>query len=354
MGSLRRGLTKVPKEVVLLSESAPPAAMNSETSATCRRCEAALPEGAVYCPACGVGVVAAHTGEYDVYDVDRFFNYALDMLCIAGIDGYFKRVNPAFEKTLGWTAEELLAKPFVELIHPEDRSETVAEIGSLAGGAPTLSFENRFRCKDGTYLDFQWTSHPEPGTGLLYAVARDVTRWKRGQDRVDLLTGLASRRLFDEAFVREWSRAYRLKVGFGLIVFDVDGFQNFNERYGFDAGDRVLAKVGAILCDHSRRAGDLAARIGGQSFGFLLHGGFTQSAAEAMAEVIRKEMAALGIKHEGLPGKRLTIRAGALGVVPSDESSTSRALAAVKAAVKKAKEKGGNCVISAAEFLGTG
>jgi hypothetical protein len=73
-----------------------------------------------------------------------------------------------------------------------------------------------------------------------------------------------------------------------------------------------------------------------------------------MAEMIRKEMLALGVKHEGLPGKRLTIRAGALGVVPSDESSTSRALAAVKAAVKKAKEQGGNCVTSAAEFLSNG
>jgi PAS domain S-box-containing protein len=119
--------------------------------------------------------------------LDRFFNYALDMLCIAGIDGYFKLVNPSFERVLGYTTVELLKIPFVELIHPEDRSDTIAEVSKLANGLETICFQNRYRCKDGSYRRLEWTSYPEPATGLIYAVARDVTE----QDRADRQTGEA-------------------------------------------------------------------------------------------------------------------------------------------------------------------
>ena len=103
------------------------------------------------------------------------FDVSLDMLCIAGIDGYFRRVNPAFERTLGWTLEELVDKPFNEFIHPDDVEPTNREVEKLAQGIPTISFENRFRCADGTYKHLRWTSHPEPEIGLLYAAARVIT-----------------------------------------------------------------------------------------------------------------------------------------------------------------------------------
>jgi PAS domain S-box-containing protein len=153
--------------------------MTRDSQDTCLRCQAPLPEGARYCHLCGVSVSEAATGEYTSYDVARFFNYALDMLCIAGIDGYFKLVNPAFERVLGYTAGELLRIPYVELIHPDDRTDTVAEVSRLANGLETIWFRNRYRCKDGSYRRLEWTSYPEPATGLLYAVARDVTERDR-------------------------------------------------------------------------------------------------------------------------------------------------------------------------------
>ncbi len=120
------------------------------------------------------------------YDIEKFFNLSVDMLCIAGVDGYFKRLNPAFQRTLGWSLEELLSRPFYEFIHPEDVERTIAEIEKLGGGEPTVSFEHRFSCADGGYKCLVWAAHPEPETGLLYAVARDVTELKRAQERFRL------------------------------------------------------------------------------------------------------------------------------------------------------------------------
>jgi len=108
----------------------------------------------------------------------NFFDYSIDMLCVAGTDGHFKSINPAFERTLGWTEDEILSQPFFDLIHPDDVDATVLEVEKLAQVIPTISFENRFRCADGTYKSLLWTGHPEPD-GTLYSVARDITELKR-------------------------------------------------------------------------------------------------------------------------------------------------------------------------------
>lgn len=109
------------------------------------------------------------------YDFEKFFDLSLDMLCIAGTDGYFKRVNAAFQRTLGWTTEELTNRPFIEFIHPDDIATTLAEVDNLASGHPTAAFRNRYRCSNGSYRQLLWTAFPEPETGLLFAIARDTT-----------------------------------------------------------------------------------------------------------------------------------------------------------------------------------
>ncbi len=108
-------------------------------------------------------------------EVNRIFNRSYNMLCTAGVDGYFKRVNPAFEKTLGYSAKELLETSFLDFVHPEDRDSTFAEIQKLSKGVPTVGFKNRYRCKDGSYKWVEWDTIPVASEGLLYAVARDIT-----------------------------------------------------------------------------------------------------------------------------------------------------------------------------------
>nr|WP_242040758.1 PAS domain S-box protein [Coleofasciculus sp. FACHB-1120] len=113
-----------------------------------------------------------------------FFNLSLDLYCIAGLDGYFKHLNPAWEKTLGFTKEELLSQSFMEWVHPEDREATITEAQKLATGAETISFENRYLCKDGSYKWLLWTSAVSTEDGLLYAVARDISDRKAAEEKL--------------------------------------------------------------------------------------------------------------------------------------------------------------------------
>lgn len=114
---------------------------------------------------------------------DRLFNHSVDMLCVAGLDGYFKQLNPAWTRTLGWSADELQSKPWTEFVHPEDRPSTEAVRATLREGRVVYDFENRYRCKDGSYRWIEWHSFPLPQEGLLFGVARDVTARRRA-DRV--------------------------------------------------------------------------------------------------------------------------------------------------------------------------
>jgi PAS domain S-box-containing protein len=117
-------------------------------------------------------------------DRDRFFSLSLDMFCFAGFDGYFKYLNPAWEKTLGYTLDELLAKPYRDFIHPDDRAATAAEASKISAGATTIAFENRYRCKDGSYRWFLWNASPSIESQLIYATARDITERKQQETRL--------------------------------------------------------------------------------------------------------------------------------------------------------------------------
>ncbi len=110
---------------------------------------------------------------------NRFIDLSVDMFCIAGFDGYFKSVNPIWEKTLGFTAQELTTRPFMDFIHPDDRPATEGKRDGLLHGEAALAFENRYLCKGGSYKWFSWNAVAVPQRGLMYAVARDVTQLKK-------------------------------------------------------------------------------------------------------------------------------------------------------------------------------
>jgi len=112
-------------------------------------------------------------------DFDRIFNLSPDLVAVADFDGHFTRVNPAAEEVLGYTQEELLARPYLDFVHPDDRERTAAEAAAIGKGKTTMSFENRLVRKDGSLRVFDWTAMPVVEDAVMYGVARDVTeRWR--------------------------------------------------------------------------------------------------------------------------------------------------------------------------------
>ena len=108
-----------------------------------------------------------------------FFNLSPDLFCIVGTDGYFKKVNLAFERVLGLTNEEILRQEFINFVYPDDRIATTQELEKVKNGTATTSFENRFRCQDGSYRWLSWTIHSTLEQGFLYGVGRDITQRKQ-------------------------------------------------------------------------------------------------------------------------------------------------------------------------------
>jgi PAS domain S-box-containing protein len=125
-------------------------------------------------------------------DVERIFDLSLDMLCIGDLDGYFRRVNPSFERTLGYTAHELTSRPFADFVHPDDRERTRAALDTLARGQEVVEFENRDVCRDGSLRWLEWSVRPVPDRQLVYGAARDVTERRRLADEQAALRRVAT------------------------------------------------------------------------------------------------------------------------------------------------------------------
>ena len=117
--------------------------------------------------------------------LDQFFTLSPDLFCIAGNDGRFLRVNPAWTELLGHTEQEMVSAPYIDFVHPEDRAATAAAAARLAEGEPIVSFENRYRARDGSYRWLLWTVAPRPEEGLLFGAARDITDSKAKQQELE-------------------------------------------------------------------------------------------------------------------------------------------------------------------------
>jgi diguanylate cyclase (GGDEF)-like protein/PAS domain S-box-containing protein len=212
---------------------------------------------------------------------ERWFAMANVMLATASLDGTFTRLNPAWEATLGWTREELMSKPYVEFIHPDDVEPTFAAAGVLLeGSSHVVDFENRYATKDGGLRWLLWSSYSDGRQ--VYAVTQDITDQKRLQAereellerveamaRTDVLTGLPNRRAWDEELRREMGRAGRHEHVLAVVMLDLDRFKDFNDAHGHQAGDRLLGDVGR-LWRMRLRVSDFVARYGGEEFAALL------------------------------------------------------------------------------------
>lgn len=127
----------------------------------------------------------------NIYNLEPFFELTHDILCIAGFDGYFKRINPALTDLLGYSEAELFAKPINEFIHPDDKEITSKYRESIRNGRALMNFENRYVKKNGEIVWLSWTSIPVFSEKLVYAIAKNITHKKKlDDDRNTLLSNL--------------------------------------------------------------------------------------------------------------------------------------------------------------------
>ncbi|WP_017850746.1 sensor domain-containing diguanylate cyclase [Leptospira interrogans] len=219
------------------------------------------------------------------YDIEKFFDYSLDMLCIARLDGYIFRINPSFQRAFGWKSEDLLAFGSYTFLHPDDVEPTYQVVEKLKKGSPILSFQNRYRCINGEYKNFSWTAFPDLRSELIYAIARDITEivesnrklnqlaaeLKDANDKLfeqastDPLTKLKNRRTFNEELNDLIVHTNKKRGFLSLLMIDVDHFKTYNDQFGHPAGDRVLIRLASVFT-YALRVNDLLARFGGEEF----------------------------------------------------------------------------------------
>jgi PAS domain S-box-containing protein len=134
---------------------------------------------------------------------DRFFEISIDLLCFLDFDGYFKRLNPAWERTLGFTRAELMSRPFIEFVHPDDRERTLDQNRRVRGGGRALGFQNRYLCKNGSFRWLLWNAAPDSDHRVIYSVARDVTERKQAEEERERLVTELQQALAEVQTLRE-------------------------------------------------------------------------------------------------------------------------------------------------------
>ena len=158
----------------------------------------------------------------DVFNLELFFNLSPDLLCIAGYDGYFKKINPTVSKTLGYTNEELFARPIDEFVHPEDRGITSGKRENIKKDNALLNFENRYITKSGEIVWLSWTSMPIKSEQVVFAIAKIITHKKKlEEDRNSLLSNLTKINNDLKQLTYSTSHDLRLPVSNLLSVFSL-------------------------------------------------------------------------------------------------------------------------------------
>jgi PAS domain S-box-containing protein len=193
------------------------------------------------------------------HDLDRFFTLTNDLFCIAGFDGYFKRVNPAWEKTFGYASEEFLSKPFETFLHPDDVEKTRQEFARQQAGQGVIGFENRYRCKDGSYRWLLWNAHPLVEEQVIFASARDLTERKQIEEQVLKLNEELKQRadLLEVANQELESFSYSVSHDLRAPLRHIHGFVELLQKSPALEGDESSRRHMSVIANAAKEMGRL-------------------------------------------------------------------------------------------------
>jgi len=285
--------------------------------------------------------------------------HSTDMIVAVDLDLAVRYASPATQVLLGCDPSELHGHTLAELFAPEERAAFIARHftrSASRGNGPDL-FQALRRDGSTRWVEARVAVLP-PGNGLgdYLITLRDADQRRRSEELLgqanaelsalastDSLTGLPNRRQFDATLNKEWFRALRDGVPVGLLMIDVDHFKSLNDLFGHQVGDLFLARVAAVIRDNVRRAGDLAARFGGEEFSVILPGTAAHGAME-IAEVIRRAIAAADFSSVVAGGYRVSVSIGVAASVPLAGAGMLALVHTADAALYQAKRNGRNRV----------
>ncbi len=277
-------------------------------------------------------------------ELAHFFEVSPDLMCIADHEANFIRINQAWTRTLGYSADELMQHKYLDFVHPDDLADTLRAMQELEGQRDQHRFVNRYRTRDGEYRYLEW--HSRAAGRLVYAVARDVTEKRLIEEALrrtavrDRLTGLYNRHYLESVVGIEMRHADADTRPLSLAVIDIDRFKQVNDTWGHPVGDDLLCALAQVLQDTVREA-DQIVRLGGEEFLVLMPQTSLAGAATA-AEKIRQAIA--GVDHPQFGGMTVSI-----GVAERLPLETFRAwYRRADQALYQAKREGRNCVVCAA------
>jgi diguanylate cyclase (GGDEF)-like protein/PAS domain S-box-containing protein len=247
---------------------------------------AAVNTGAALDPSASVNPSAAvnYSPLHGDAQIARLFEITSDLLAAISLDGQFTLLNPAWEQVLGWTNEELKARPMQELVHPDDLEQTLAlTLAVHHRPAQFVNFTNRYRHRDGSWRWLLWSARCD---GVAwYAAAKDVTdrMWLERQALHDPLTKLPNRLLLMDRARQAVARLRRSNGPIALLFIDLDRFKAINDNLGHAVGDHLLISVAERL-EEMLRDSDTVARLGGDEFVILAEDLDSDAEALAVAE----------------------------------------------------------------------
>lgn len=281
-----------------------------------------------------------------------YIDQLLEAICVVDPQGIFVYLSSGCERIFGYRSDEMIGRPMIELVHPDDRERTLLAASEIMAGDQKIDFENRYIRKDGQIAYIQWSARWSEDKKVRVAVARDITKHKQLLEQLqhiafyDVLTQLPNRALFDDRLQQSVARARREQGQLALCFVDLDKFKYVNDHYGHAAGDLCLKTMAERLL-YAVRETDTVARLGGDEFVIVMDAVAEQKHVLKLMQnlLVKLKQPFLFEQHE------LHISASiGIAFFPQHGADQVSLLSAADMAMYKAKQAGGDQMCTATDL----